>query len=84
MYSLLLMVNLSLINVCHQTKFQSTCIHSRCNFFFSGLYFFKGIHNIVMHLKHDAFSPFQSLEGFDLVKKEVVYSTVFDFGMTET
>ena len=34
--------------------------------------FIKGIHNIVMHLKHDAFIPFWSSEGFDLVKKEVV------------
>ena len=46
--------------------------------------FFKGIHNIVMHLKHDAFSPFWSLKGFDLFKKEAVCSTVIDFGVTET
>jgi hypothetical protein len=45
--------------------------------------FIKGMHNIVMHLKHDAFSPFWSLESFDLVQKEVVYSTVIDFGVTE-
>ena len=37
-----------------------------------------------MHLKHDAFSPFSSVEGFDLVKKEVVCGSVIDFGVTET
>ena len=46
--------------------------------------FIKGLHNIVMHLKHDAFSPFSSVEGFDLVKKEVVCGSVIDFGVTET
>jgi hypothetical protein len=83
MYLPLLMVNLSLINVCHQTKFQSKYIHSRCIPPPRAL-FIKGLHNIVMHLKHDAFSPFLSLDGFDLVKKQVVYSTVIDFGVTET
>ena len=71
-----------MVNVCHQTKFQSTYVHSRCNVFFRA--FIKGLHNIVMHLKHDAFSPFWSLEGFDLVKKEVAYSTVIDVGVKKT
>jgi hypothetical protein len=35
-----------------------------------------------MHLKHDAFSPFWSLEDLDLVQEEVVYSNVIDFGVT--
>jgi hypothetical protein len=51
--------------------------------FFTAL-FIKGIYNVVMHLQHDSFSPFWSLEGFDLVKKEVVYGTVTDFQVIET
>ena len=61
-----------------------TSIQDVMVFFFFRALIFKGLYNILMHLKHNAFSPFWSLEDFDLVKKEVVYSTVIDFGVTET